>query len=101
MRNLYRSPRTIILAEPSLAEVDYPNVYVRAAEFKDSILRFVVLKGNPAFSENTELICTQLPGAATVFRNGAPWTSFVQKEDTLRISTDLNEEYVFEVRFGH
>lgn len=98
MRNLYRSPRTAILEEPTLAEVDYPNVYIRAAEFKDNILRFVVLKGNPSFSGNTELVCTPLPVAATVFRNGAPWASFVQKEDTLRITTDINKEYVFEVR---
>lgn len=100
MRNLYRTSRTDILAEPALAEIDYPNVYVRAAEFKDKILRFVVQKGTPSFSGTTELICAQLPGTATVYRNGEPWTSFLQEGDTLRITTDLDAEYTFEVLLG-
>lgn len=100
MRNLYRTPRNDIRAAPTLAHVDYPNVYVRAAEYQHPVLRFVVLKGNPDFTGDTEIICTQIYDDARVYRNGKPWNTCEQEGATLRITTDLDQEQTFEVRIG-
>ncbi len=98
MRRLYRTPRTGIWTAPTLAWVDYPNVYVRAAEYRDPVLRFVVLKGTPAFAGTTELRCSGISGPATVRRDGTEWTAVVQEGDSLRITSDVDTEHDFEVR---
>lgn len=100
MRALYRTPRNDLWTAPTLAWVDYPNVYVRAAEYRDPVLRFVVLKGTPSFSGTTELRCSQVNGPATVRRDGAEWTDVVQDGGTLRITSDVDAEHVFEVRLN-
>jgi len=73
---------------------------VRAAEYRKPVLRFVVLKGTPRFSGETEIVCTQIRGKATVSRDGAAWTAISQTGDSLRITTDVDTEHVFEVRCG-
>jgi hypothetical protein len=98
MRRLYRTPRTRIWTAPTLDWVDYPNVYVRAAEYADPVLRFVVLKGRPGFTGTTELHCSQINGAATVRRDGTEWTACEQEGECLRITSDVDTEHVFEVR---
>lgn len=97
LRNLYRTPRTGILAAPTLAHVDYPNVYVRAAEYRKPVLRFVVLKGTPSFTGTTTFECSQIPGPVTVTRDGLEWNTFEQTGTSLRITSDVDTEHVFEV----
>lgn len=100
MRDFYRNPRDGIRAAPTLASVDYPNVLVRAAEYREPVLRFVVLKGRPGFSGDTELVCSQIPENAEVLRDGEPWTQFTRDGASLRITSDVDSERVFEVRCG-
>lgn len=100
MRRLYRTPRKEILAAPTLAWVDYPNVYVRAAEYREPVLRFVVLKGTPSFSGRTELRCEKISGPATVLRDGKEWAEVTREGGILRIRSDVDTEHVFEVRCG-
>jgi hypothetical protein len=97
MRTLYRTPRKQLRAEPTLAHADYPNVYVRAAEYRAPILRFVVLKGMPKFSGKTELVCSQCPGKAVVTRDGRPYADFTQTGSNIVIRSDVDREHVFEV----
>jgi len=97
MRTLYRTPRTRILAEPTLAHVDYPNVYVQAAEYRAPVLRFTVTKGAPAFTGSTKLTCTQIKSPARVQRDGQPWTKVTRKGKTLTLETDLDTPHVFEI----
>ena len=61
LRQLFRTARRPLLAEPTLAHVDYPNVYVRTAEYRSPVLRFTVLKGRPGFRGTTEIVCQQIP----------------------------------------
>ncbi len=98
MRQLYRTSRKSIFDEPALVHVDYPNVFVCAAEYRAPVLRFVVRKGKPGFSGATEFRCTRIPGAVSVLRDGAPWTSFAQSGAELTITSDMDVEHVFEVR---
>ncbi|HPO16712.1 MAG TPA: hypothetical protein PLI09_24965 [Candidatus Hydrogenedentes bacterium] len=98
MRQLYRTSRKPILSEPALAHVDYPNVMVRAAEYHAPVLRFVIRKENPVFSGTTEFRCTQIPGTASVSRDGAPWSSFSQTGPELTITSDVDVEHIFEIR---
>ena len=100
LRTLYRTPRTEILSAPTLAGVDYPNVYVRAAEYRAPVLRFVVLKGTPSFSGKTEFRCEKITGPATVLRDGKEWAEVTREGDVLRIRSDVDAEHVFEVRCG-
>jgi hypothetical protein len=97
LRRLFRTPRRQHLAEPTLARVDYPNVYVRTAEYLAPVLRFTVLKGTPGFQGPTEIVCTQLTGPVTVRRNGQPFSDWSQTDGTLVIRTDVDREHVFEV----
>lgn len=98
MRNLYRTPRTDLIAAPTLSHVDYPKVCVRAAEYRAPVLRFVVFKGVPSFTGNTTLVCSQIPGRAAVLRDGVPWSAMSQDGATVRIISDVDSEHVFEVR---
>ncbi len=97
LRQLFRTSRHPLLAEPTLAHVDYPNVYVRTAEYRSPVLRFTVLKGQPSFRGTTEIVCQQIPPQATVSRDGKPLSDFQQTGSTLRIRTDVETEHVFEV----
>ena len=97
LRRLFRTPRRQRWAEPTVARVDYPNVYVRMAEYLAPTLRFTVLKGTPRFQGATEIVCKQLTGPATVRRNGQPFTDWTQTGSTLVIRTDVDREHVFEV----
>ncbi len=97
LRHLFRTPRTRMLAEPTVARVDYPNVYVRTAEYIAPTLRFTVLKGNPAFRGTTEIVCKQIPSPFTVLRNGQPFSDWSLNGTTLVIRTDLDRQHVFEV----
>jgi hypothetical protein len=98
LRQLHRTPRRGLLAEPTVAHVDYPHVYVRAAEYRAPVLRFVVLKGTPSFRGQTEVVCTQIPAQATVTRDGQPYPDCTQTDAKLVIRTDVDREHVFEVR---
>lgn len=97
MRQLYNTSRTSILAAPTLAHVDYPNVYVRSAEFIEPVLRFTVLKGRPGFSGKTDLVCTNLPANFTLTRDGQPYDDCKKTDSTVVISTDVDQEHVFEL----
>jgi hypothetical protein len=97
LRRLFRTSRRRLLNEPTVAHVDYPNVYVRTAEYVAPVLRFTVLKGTPGFRGPTEITCTQLAGPAAVRRDGAPFTACSQTGTTLVIRTDVDREHVFEV----
>lgn len=98
MRKLYRTSREGIRTAPTLAHVDYPNVYVRAAEYRAPVLRFVVLKGTPAFSGQTQFVCSQVSTTATVTRDGKPWTTLDRNGTTLTVTSDVDSEHVFEVQ---
>ncbi len=98
MRQLYRTLRTDILNQPTLAHVDYPNVFVRAAEYRAPILRFVAVTGHPGVTGETEFVCTQLPGPVQVSRDGEVWHRWTQEGTTVRIQSDVDVERVFEVR---
>jgi len=100
LRRLFRTPRHSILTAPTVAHVDYPNVYVRTAEYVAPVLRFVVLKGTPGFHGQTEIRCTQCPGHPTVLRDGQPFQDFEQTGSTLVIRTDVEREHVFQVTPG-
>ncbi len=97
LRQLFRTGRRPLPDQPTLAHVDYPNVYVRTAEYRAPVLRFTVLKGRPAFRGTTEIVCQQIPPGAAVSRDGKPMTDFQQTGSTLRIRTDVETEHVFEV----
>lgn len=75
-------------------------MYVRAAEYRAPVLRFVVLKGTPTFAGNSRILCTQLPGRAAVHRDGVPWPHIEQEGGNLAITTDVDEEHVFDVRLN-
>jgi hypothetical protein len=97
LRQLFRTPRRRILAEPTVARVDYPNVYVRTAEYLAPTLRFAVRKGTPGFRGITSIACTQLTGEATVRRDGQLFSDWSQTGSTLVIRTDVDRERLFEV----
>lgn len=97
MRQFYRTSRQNLFTEPTLAHVDYPNIYVRAAEYHDGTLRFVVLKGKPSFAGQTELVCTNIPPDAKVVRDGKPFSQFRRDNDKLIITTTVEKETVFEI----
>ncbi|MCY2991174.1 MAG: hypothetical protein NTY19_25345 [Planctomycetota bacterium] len=97
LRQLFRTPRRHLLAEPTVAHVDYPNVYLRTAEFVAPVLRFTILQGQPSFHGPTEIVCTQIPPAAVVTRDGEPISDFQQTGSTVVIRTDVDCEHVFEV----
>jgi hypothetical protein len=98
LRQLFTTSRTGILAAPTLAHVDYPNVYVRAAEFVAPTLRFTVLKGRPAFQGKTELICSHIPSKFTLTRDGKLFDDYRATESSVVISTDVDQEHVFELK---
>ena len=98
MRQFYRTPRKELPSQPTLAHVDYPNVYVRAAEYQSGILRFVVLKGTPRFNGTTELVCENVSKGAKVFRDGKPFETFSREGDRLILTTDVDCQRVFEIR---
>lgn len=100
MRTLYRTPRSGILGSPTLAHVDYPNVFVRAAEYRAPVLRFVVCKGTPGFSGTTELVCNQVRGQIYVRRDGKAWPQVRRDGDTLTITSDVDTEHTFEITCG-
>ncbi len=97
LRQLFRTSRRSIQAAPTVAHVDYPNVYVRAAEYIAPVLRFAVLKGTPAFQGKTEIRCTQCPGKIAVLRDDQPFQDFEQTGSNLVIRTDVEREHVFQV----
>ncbi|MGO8744528.1 MAG: hypothetical protein ACLQNE_00935 [Thermoguttaceae bacterium] len=97
LRQLFRTPRRPILDAPTVAHVDYPNVYVRTAEYVAPVLRFTVLKGTPGFQGKTDIVCTRMPKKVTAFRNGLPFQDFSQTGSKVVIRTDVDHEYVFEV----
>lgn len=103
MRHFYRTSRQKLRTEPTLAHVDYPNLYVRAAEYRDGTLRFVILKGTPTFSGQTELICTNIPNNSNnsktikIYRNGKPFHDFRHENGKLILTTTIKGETVFEV----
>ena len=98
LRQLFTTLRAEILAAPTLAHVDYPNVYVRAAEFTAPTLHFTVLKGRPAFQGKTELICTHIPSKFTLTRDGQPFDDYRKTESNVVISTDVDREHIFELK---
>ncbi len=98
LRKLFNTSRENILNAPSLTHVDYPNVYVRQAEFTLPVLRFTVLKGVPGFTGTTKLECSQIDGQVTVTRDGKPYTNFRQRGTNLVIRSTVDREHVFEVR---
>ena len=102
LRKLYQTSRENILTEPTLKKVDYPNVYVRAAEYIEPVLRFVVLKAKPSFTGETEIVCSQIPikSKVTVTRDGKKYTKFKRAENMLTILTNLETERVFEVKIN-
>lgn len=97
LRKLYQTPRTAILASPTLSHVDYPNVYVRAAEYIAPTLRFAVLPGNPGFRGKTRLVCSRIPANVALLRDGKPFRDYRQEGSTLTIATELDREQVFEI----
>jgi len=97
MRRLYRTPRKDILSAPSVAHVDYPNVYVRSAEYIAPVLRFTVIKGTPRFSGETRIVCQNIKGPASVTRDGKRYDRCSQTGSTVTIRTDVEAEHVFEV----
>ena len=97
LRHLYSTPRRSILDAPTVAHVDYPNVYVRTAEYLAPVLRFTVRKGVAGFRGKTEIVCTQIPKKATVTRDGEAFADFTQTDSRVVIRTDVDREHVFEV----
>lgn len=97
MRRLYRTPRKAILEAPTLAHVDYPDVWVRSAEYVAPVLRFIVLKGRPGLEGTTKLVCENVRGHATVTRDGKAYKRFKHHGTRLTIDTNLSGEHVFEV----
>ncbi len=97
LRRLYNTKRTEILAAPTLAHVDYPNVYVRAAEFVKPTLRFTVLKGKPGFSGKTELVCDKISGSFKLTRDGKPFENYKQTGPRVAITTDVDQQHTFEL----
>jgi len=97
LRQFYHTKRTEILAAPTLAHVDYPNVYVRAAEFVRPTLRFTVLKGKPGFSGKTELVCEKIAGRLKVLRDGKPFEDFKKDGGRIVLTTDVDRPHTFEL----
>ena len=82
---------------PTVAHVDYPNVYVRTAEYVAPVLRFSMRKGTPKFQGQTDIVCTQIPQRAGVTRDGKPFHGFSQIGSKVVIRTDVDHEHMFEV----
>jgi hypothetical protein len=99
LRQLFRTSRRQLQVAPTVGHVDYPRVYVRAAEYLAPTLRFAVLKGTPSFHGTTDICCTQCPGRVAVSRDGQPFADFEQTASTLTIHTDVDREHVFQVSF--
>ena len=98
LRKLCTTPRKDILAAPTLAHVDYPNVVVRTAEYIRPTLRFTILKGKPGFQGKTELVCNRVSSKVSLLRDGQPYGDYKQNDDTVVISTDVDREHVFELK---
>jgi hypothetical protein len=81
----------------SLAEVDYPNVYVRTAEYRQPVLRFTVLNGKPGFTGTTTLRCTHIPAGFSLTRDGEVYRHYTQRDSSVLIATDVDREHVFEL----
>jgi hypothetical protein len=100
LRNFFRTWRPSRFHEPTLAHVDYPNVYVRTAEFIAPALRFTILKGKPGFKGKTTLVCENISGSFTLLRDGKPYVDFEKADRRVAISTDVDREHVFELTLG-
>ncbi len=97
LRRFFNTKRTDILAEPTLAHVDYPNVCVRAAEFIKPTLCFTVFKGKPGFSGKTELVCEKISGNLKILRDGKPFKDFKKADSTVVLTTDVDRPHTFEL----
>ena len=100
LRRLFRTSRRDLLTAPAVARVDYPNIYVRAAEYIAPVLRFVVTKGRPGHAGPTEVVCENIPGAAQVTRDGKPFEQVRRDGTKLTIRTDVEGAHAFEVRLA-
>jgi hypothetical protein len=100
LRKLYTTPRMEILASPTLEHVDYPNIYVRTAEYVKPVLRFTILKGKPGFQGKTELTCSKISGKCTITRDGQPFADYRQEGDKVILTTDVDREHVFELKMS-
>jgi hypothetical protein len=98
LRQFFNTSRTAILAGPTLSHVDYPNVYVRTAEYTAPALRFTVLKGRPGFSGKTELVCDHIPTRFSLTRDGQPYNDFGKADSSVVISTDVEQEHLFQLK---
>jgi hypothetical protein len=97
LRRLYRTPRREILEAPAVARVDYPNVYVRAAEYLAPVLRFAVLKGTPGFRGKTSIVCARIAKKVAISRNGEAFHEYTRSGAEVTLRTDVDREYVFEI----
>lgn len=85
--------------EPFLARVDYPNVWVKKAEFskEGSTLNFTLIKGSAKLSGETELVCGNVESVKSVTRNGAAFSDYRLENGELRITTEIDGETSFEI----
>ncbi|MFH1539819.1 MAG: hypothetical protein ABIH66_12770 [bacterium] len=100
LREMYRKPffkeRD---GEPFLAHADYPNVWVKMAEFskKENKLSFTVVKGSAKLDGETELICGNIRNVKSITRNGATLDNYKLESGELRITTGVDGETNFVV----
>lgn len=98
LRNIIKNPNKKDFFEmPYLAQIDYPNVYVRRAEYKDNKLKWTVLRGNPKFRKETKLVCKNISSLSKVTRDGKEYKNYKYKDGVLTIKTSLDKEYDFVV----
>lgn len=84
---------------PFVSHIDYPNVYVKRADYnKDSkILTVTVAPGDSR--KDTEIICSNIKNVGSVRRDGVLCNTyeFENEQNILRIYTDLESEHTFEI----
>ncbi len=86
-------------ALPYVQHVDYPNVYVKRAEYKDARLSVELIPGDANPGDETALVIGNVKKAKKVLVNGAETKDFTLSKNTLSLSTKISEAnaFVFEV----
>ncbi|CAG1009817.1 MAG: hypothetical protein OIN86_11300 [Candidatus Methanoperedens sp.] len=84
---------------PFVSHVEYPDVYIKRADYNNEskVLTVIVIPGDSR--ENTEIICSNITSIGSVQKDGVIYDSyeFENGYGRLKIYTDLESEHTFEI----
>lgn len=100
LRAMYQKPyNRKFFTLPYLQHADYPNVYVKRAEYKNKALTVEMIPGDANVGDETTLVIANVKKVKKVFLNGAETKNYTFSKNSLTFSTKLGEknEFVFNV----